>query len=257
MKTAIVTGAYGVIGTEISRDMVVAGYQTAIVGRNIKKLEKLKDTLLSEFDGASVEVLPIDLSRKDAIFEVARNFDYPLAVLINNAATTPPGREENEDGIELQWATNVLGYYWMIRAFEANLRKAKNGRIVNVASYWAGGLDLEDPEFKQRPYNNNAAYRQSKQADRMLAYGFAEEFGDDIAVNACHPGDANSKLSNNLGFGGSESAAQSAATPLFLALHKDAAGITGGYFAYSRQANCQFKNDASMISELMQLCSKY
>lgn len=237
--------------------MVEAGYETTIVGRDIKKLEKLKNRLLSEFEGAVIEALAIDLSRKDAIFELARNFDNPLKVLINNAATTPPGREENEDGIELQWATNVLGYYWMIGAFEANLRKAKNARIVNVASYWAGGLNLEDPEFKQRPYNNNAAYRQSKQADRMLAYGFAEELGDDISVNACHPGDANSKLSNNLGFGGSESAVQSAETPLFLALNQNARGITGQYFAYNRQVGCQFQNDTLAISQLLRLCTRY
>ena len=47
-------------------------------------------------------------------------------------------------------------------------------RVVNVASYWAGGLDLEDLEFKRRRYDNDAAYRQSKQADRMLTVAFAE-----------------------------------------------------------------------------------
>jgi NAD(P)-dependent dehydrogenase (short-subunit alcohol dehydrogenase family) len=35
-------------------------------------------------------------------------------VLINNAAVTPRTREETNEGIELQWATNVLGYFWMI-----------------------------------------------------------------------------------------------------------------------------------------------
>ncbi len=45
--------------------------------------------------------------------------------------------------------------------------------VVVVASYWAGGLDLDDPEFRRRRYNNDQAYRQSKQADCMLTVAFA------------------------------------------------------------------------------------
>jgi len=75
-----------------------------------------------------------------------------------------------------------------------------------VASYWAGDLDIDDLEFKHRPYSNGAAYRQSKQANRMLTVAFAERLAEHrISVNACHPGDVNSNLSNDLGFGGHES----------------------------------------------------
>ena len=97
------------------------------------------------------------------------------------------------EGIEQQFATNVLGYFWMIEAFIERLKQGSGTRIVNVASYWAGGLDLHDLEFKKRRYNNDAAYRQSKQADRMLTVAFAKRLQPlDITVNACHPGDVNS-----------------------------------------------------------------
>jgi NAD(P)-dependent dehydrogenase (short-subunit alcohol dehydrogenase family) len=89
---------------------------------------------------------------------------------------------------------------------------------VNVASYWAGGLDLGDLEFKRRPYDNDQAYRQSKQADRMLSVAFAERLREHrVWVNACHPGDVRSRLSANLGFGGHETPEQGAATPVWLA----------------------------------------
>ena len=124
---------------------------------------------------------------------------------VNNAATTPRRREETPEGIELQFATNVLGYFWMMTAFRGHLVDSAPARVVNVASYWAGGLDLGDLEFERRRYDNDAAYRQSKQADRMLSVAFAERLRDaGVTANACHPEDVVSTLSRNLGFGGHE-----------------------------------------------------
>jgi NAD(P)-dependent dehydrogenase (short-subunit alcohol dehydrogenase family) len=51
-------------------------------------------------------------------------------------------------GIERHFATNVLGYFRMIQALTPLLSASPLARVVNVASYWAGGLDLTDLEFK-------------------------------------------------------------------------------------------------------------
>ena len=85
-------------------------------------------------------------------------------MLVNNAAITPRQRQETPEGIELQFATNVLGYFWLTRAFAEQLKAGSPSRVANVASYWAGDLDLDDLEFRKRPYNNDTSYRQSKQA---------------------------------------------------------------------------------------------
>ena len=194
MQTAIVTGAYGVIGKEIARGLLKQNVRVHLIGRDHGKLGVLKDNMDHSSNNKECHIHAVDLSSKQQIFSLAEQLDAPIDILINNAATAPPRRMENELGIEMQWATNVLGYYWMTRAFEAHLLAAHQPRVINVASYWAGGLDLEDPEFKKRHYNNDAAYRQSKQADRMLAYGLAEEYKGKISINACHSGDANSKF---------------------------------------------------------------
>jgi NAD(P)-dependent dehydrogenase (short-subunit alcohol dehydrogenase family) len=172
--------------------------------------------------------------------------------LVNNAAATPRQRLETPEGIEMQWATNVLGYARMIRYFENHLSKGVGPRIVNVASYWAGGLDFDDPEFKRRHYNNDTAYRQSKQADRMLTVGFANLFKDkSITVNACHPGDVNSRLSNNLGYGGHESPKEGADTPVWVATASELEGVTGKYFEHRRQVSCRFGEDMKGVGWLM------
>jgi retinol dehydrogenase-13 len=130
--------------------------------------------------------------------------------------------------------------------------------VVNVASYWAGDLDIDDLEFERRPYRNGTAYRQSKQADRMLTTAFAERLeSDGIIVNACHPGDVNSTLSNNLGFGGSETPEQGAATPVWLATAPTGGEKTGKYFAKKREQHDRFTDDEEAVEALYQACLEY
>ena len=131
-----------------------------------------------------------------------------------------------------------------------------DARIVNVASYWAGGMDFEDPEFKIRPYDNDTAYRQAKQANRMLSVAFSERLkSKQVRVNACHPGDVNSKLSNAFGFGGLETPAQGAATPLFLALSGEISGVSGKYYEHMKPVTCQFSKNHQAVERLFDICN--
>jgi retinol dehydrogenase 12 len=130
--------------------------------------------------------------------------------------------------------------------------------VVNVASYWAGGLNLTDLEFQRRPYDNDAAYRQSKQADRMLTVAFADRVKDaGVTVNACHPGDVASTLSHNLGFGGHETPDQAAITPVWLATQAIGAGTTGQYFEGQREVRCPFGADRKAVDALYRACADY
>jgi len=129
---------------------------------------------------------------------------------------------------------------------------------VEVASYWAGGLDLSDLEFTRRAYDNGAAYRQSKQANRMLAVAWAESLKNEgITVNACHPGDVNSQLSNNLGFGGSQSPDQGAETPVWLATGAMGGQVSGKYFEQKRESRCRFGENREAVQALFQICQRY
>ena len=108
-------------------------------------------------------------------------------------------------------------------------------------------------QFQKRHYNNDTSYRQSKQANRMLTVAYAEKFKDlKILVNSCHPGDVNSKLSNDLGFGGSMSADAGAKTPVFLATAP--LQTTGKYFSQSREVPCEFSKDTQSIQDLYKIC---
>ncbi|MFH1161278.1 MAG: SDR family NAD(P)-dependent oxidoreductase [bacterium] len=257
-RKAISTGAYGAIGKAIAQGLAEHGLAVTLVGRNEAKLQQAVAEIGKRHPGATLDFAVVDLSREAEIKAFSETWEGPLHVLVNNAATTPRARTETPEGIELQWATNVLGYYWMIRHFLPHLKGQPGARIVNVASYWAGGLNFNDPEFKSRRYNNDEAYRQSKQADRMLSAAFAKTLkAGGITVNACHPGDVNSKLSNELGFGGSESPRQGADTPVWLAVSAEVEGLTGHYYEHREKRSCPFMKDLSGIDRLTRLCEGY
>lgn len=258
MKTTIITGATGAIGEAIATQMAQKKYKVILVARNEFRAIHLVELLKNETGNSHISYKLADISRKEEIASIADDWSEPVDVLINNAAVTPRNREETPEGIEMQFATNVLGYFWMIQYFLPHLKKAFVSRIVNVASYWAGNLDLDDLEFNRRHYDNDTAYRQSKQADRMLTVAFANRLKDDtITVNACHPGDVRSTLASNLGYGGHESALQGAATPVWLATSEDLEGITGKYFEHRKETYCQFSSDQESINQLFDICALY
>jgi NAD(P)-dependent dehydrogenase (short-subunit alcohol dehydrogenase family) len=257
IRSAIVTGATGAIGGAIARGLLEQGLRVLIVARDAERGEKAAETLRRTTKG-EVTWDVCDVGRTREVYELAARHPGALDVLVNNAAECPRARTETPDGIERQWATNVLGYFWMTRAFAPSLAQAPDPRVVQVASYWAGGLDLEDPEFQRRTYDNNSAYRQAKQANRMLTIALAEQLrAQRIRVNACHPGDVRSKLSMDLGFGGHESPEQGAETPVWLATSAEASGATGGYFAGRRAASCSFSKDREQVQALYAACGRY
>ncbi len=256
---SIVTGATGAIGEAIAQGLAEDhNFEVVITARDETKARKTVERIVQSTGNQNVRYLMVDLARRAEIFELANQWQGPLHVLVNNAAASPRTRQESVEGIEIQFAVNVLSYVWMTEAFTPHLKEGSPSRIVNVASYWAGDLDIDDPEFKRRPYRNGTAYRQSKQANRMLSVAYAErlkEFG--ISVNSCHPGDVNSKLSNDLGFGGSESPEQGAATPVWLATNPVGNEKTGKYFSHLREERCRFGENHQAIERLYQICSLY
>jgi NAD(P)-dependent dehydrogenase (short-subunit alcohol dehydrogenase family) len=258
-SVALVTGATGAIGQAIATRVASRpDYEVVLLCRNAAKAQAAVADIRQRTGNALVRSEIVDLARRDSVAALAERWEGPVHVLVNNAATTPRRREETPEGIELQFATNVLGYFWMMTAFRGHLVDSAPARVVNVASYWAGGLDLGDLEFERRRYDNDAAYRQSKQADRMLSVAFAECLRDaGVTANACHPGDVVSTLSRNLGFGGHETPDQAASTPAWLATEAPGAKVTGKYFEHQRAVSCRFGADRDAVEALYRVCEGY
>jgi len=264
IRVAMVTGATGAIG--LATAMAIGaqpGWEVVLVARDSEKADRALEALRRSVSGGRFRVELADVSRRSSVAELAARVSGPVHVLVNNAAIAPPRRLETPEGIELMLATNVLGYLWMAEALETQLADSaaaagKRSRVVNVASYWAGDLALDDLEFRRRRFDNNTAYRQSKQANRMLTVVQAERLASrGIDVNVCHPGDVNSRLSNDLGFGGNDSPEIGARTPACLATSDDVEGRTGGWYEQRRLRRCQFGADRDRAAKLATALASY
>ncbi|MFC1734433.1 SDR family NAD(P)-dependent oxidoreductase, partial [candidate division KSB1 bacterium] len=254
-----ITGATGAIGKAIAMNLAsFDNYKIILIARNQNKAEKTVNEIINTTGNNAVEYRITDLSSFESIKALSEEWKGPMHILINNAAESPRQKRLTAKGIEVQFATNVLGYFWMMQEMTKHLRNSAPSRIINVASYWAGGLNLTDPEFIKRSYDNDKAYRQSKQANRMLTIAFADKLRSfNIYVNACHPGDVNSKLSNDLGFGGHETANQGAATPVWLATNPIGIESTGKYYEHLQESRCQFASNKHEVIALYELCESY
>ena len=258
-RVFLVTGATGAIGLAIAKQLAATpSAEVVLACRNEARAIQAVQDIRECVGDARLRYELVDVARRSSIEALARRWTGPLHVLVNNAAATPRRREETPEGIELQFATNVLGYLWMIQAFADILRVSAPARVVNVASYWAGDLDLDDLQFARRRYNNHEAYRQSKQANRMLTVALAVRLADQgITVNACHPGNVSSRLSNNLGFRGHQTPDEGARTPVWLAVGTVGGQVTGRYFEDKREIRCPFGQDSREVEALYRACCRF
>ena len=259
VKKVLVTGATGAIGEAIARQ-IAAGrdFHVTLVARDENKARQCVDGIIRRTGNTKVAFELVDLSSRTSIKAFSTRWQEPLFALVNNAVIAPRERTESADGIELQFATNVLGYLWMTLDFVEQLKAGSPARVVNVASNYAGGLDLSDLEFKRRPYEIHSAYRQSKQANRMLSAALAEFLiPEGIAVNACHPGVVNSQLTQAMGTSGPDSPDDGARTAVWLAAHPQAGRFNGMYFVNRRASRDRFTEDRQKVNQLFKKCMQY
>lgn len=268
-QTCLVTGANSGIGKETARALARLGYRVVMACRDPQRGETARQEIAQTTGNSEVELLIVDFALRASIRDFARAFldsHRQLHVLVNNAGTWSSRRRESPDGIEQTWAVNVLGYFLTTELLLARLRESAPARIVNVASTYAGGLDLDDVEFRRRSYSGTAAYRQSKQADRMLTWALARRLeGSGITANAMHPGGVNTPLMAKggglLGMAGSayaklsgKSPEEGADTVVWLASSPDVEGRGGQFWIDRRSVPCRFRDPAAE-ERLWSLCA--
>ena len=260
-RVAVITGATGAIGAEIARKVAAHTPHIHVIlpARNQTKLAPLIQQLQQQTGNPHIEAETVELSSTASIQQLCDRLTHKhtagIHILINNAAVTPPKREENAAGTEMQIAVNVQAYQQLMKGLLPALRLGgtveRPARVVNVASSYAGGLDLTDLQYKRRRYTSNAAYMQSKQANRMQSYVAARLFkSDNVTVNAVYPGFTTSQLTSDMGMRGSDSAEYSARTPAWAALSDEVATTTGQYLHSQRVARCEWQKDVESQQKL-------
>ena len=128
-RLALVTGGTGAIGKAIALEIALQPeYRVVLLCRDAHRAGVATNELIRLSGNECVSCELVDLSSKESVQALAERFQDPVHVLVNNAAVTPRRRRETPAGIELQFATNVLGYFWLTRSFKAQLQAAAPAR---------------------------------------------------------------------------------------------------------------------------------
>jgi retinol dehydrogenase-13 len=270
-KRVIVTGPTSGVGREIALQLADLGAEVILACRDLQKGGTLSNEIES-LTGQKGVVMMIDTSSQESIREFAQEFldRYDrLDVLINNAAVSRGKlpKIKSVDGIELTFATNVLGYFLLIRELLDRIKQSAPARIINVASSFASDLDLDDLQFERRPFESFKAYAQSKACDRMLTWALARRLeGAGVTANAMTPGlitetelyrNATPDLVQRLTkISGGRTSADGADTAVWLASDPDLEGVTNKFFEDREERECEFRNTEAE-EKLWRMCEGY
>lgn len=192
-KKILITGATSGVGKAAAFALAKPENHLILVARNMQKGEQLKAEILRQKPAASVDVLYADLAlinhNRGLVAGFKKQYDG-LDVLINCAGLVSSKRIETAEGIEQTLAVNYLSHYLLSTMLFDELQKSQQGRIINVASLIPPIAKINFEDFNSvRKYNGVMAYLQSKVADVMFTYDFAEQIKDTkVTINAVHPG---------------------------------------------------------------------
>ncbi len=269
-KRVVITGATSGIGKEIALGLGAQGANLVLACRDVAQGEKTAREIQERTRAKNIVVLHLDAASQKSIREFAKQFRKQfrrLDVLINNAAMNRGAlpRATNAEGIELTFATNVLGYFLLTQLLLDALTASAPSRIINVASEFASDLDLDDLQFERRPFVGAKAYAQSKACDRLLTWAMARRLkGSGVGVNAMTPGlvvdtglyrHSPPGLVARLRTYSDRTLADGADTAIWMASSAELEGVTNKFFVDRKQVACEFRNRAAE-EKLWRICEQ-
>ena len=193
-KVVLVTGASSGLGLAAAEGFARLGATVRLLARDERGGELARTQITARTGNGDVHLDLCDLSDLDSVRQYAqrlRDQTVRLAVLVNNAGALSHERTLSADGIELTFATNVVGPFLLTNLLVPLLAASDPGRIVNVSSggMYAQRVHLDDLQMANERFDGATAYARSKRAEVMLTEAWAERLvRSTVVAHAMHPG---------------------------------------------------------------------
>jgi NAD(P)-dependent dehydrogenase (short-subunit alcohol dehydrogenase family) len=245
----LITGATDGIGKLTATALARKGYAVVLAARNEAKAATVAREIVASTGNRDVDYLTADLRSLAQLHRLTEVFTlrYPrLDVLINNAGIVMPQRVLTEDGYETTFQVNYLSQFYLTHLLLNELKKSPQGRVINLSSsvYRAGKFDPDNMQSEHR-FSTIATYAASKLLVLLFTIELAHRLAPTrVTANAVHPGIVRTPMMRGapgvfraisyaaLPF--SLSAANGAATSVFLASSPDPAQVSGQYFTNAK-----------------------
>ena len=200
-KVVIITGANSGIGKAAAIKFAQEGYSVIMACRSLDKGTKVQQEIISLTGNTNVDLFELDISSFESIRRFCSDFKNKykkLDILINNAGYFNYNEKKyqlSRDNIELTFATNTVGPYYMIQLLTCMLKKSDDARVINACTtnirhFFDAKREIEFDNLHgehrwSRPYKPYKMYGDSKMALLMLTFKMAKELKDySINVNA-------------------------------------------------------------------------
>lgn len=191
-KVAIVTGASGGLGAQISRAFAESGAHVVILARRFEKLESLSKDLA--YTGKKILPIKCDITKEDevsAAINLVLNTFGKIDILVNNAGVASIGSIDLVE--EAEWNrvidTNVKSVFLMSKHVVKHMKERNYGKIINISSI-CGAVGS-----KNAPLH---AYNASKGAVINLTRGMATSLAKhNITVNSIGPALFETEMTEN------------------------------------------------------------
>ena len=192
-KTAVITGADGGMGSEITKAVAMAGYHVIMVCYTSFKGEEKRSRIILDTGNEDIEVVQADLSSMESVLDAVdkiKDKTPSVELLMNNAGTMCTHYVRTEDGFEHTVAVNYLAPYLLTRRLLPIMHEGS--RIVNMISctYAIGKIG---PHFftkgREGSFFRIPIYSNTKLALWLFTREMSERVkGRGITVNAADPG---------------------------------------------------------------------
>ncbi len=246
-KTILVTGCNSGLGLETMRVLALRGAHVIGTARTEAKARDAGAKVSGQTTPVACELAEPKSVR--ACVERVRGMGVRLDAVIANAGIMALPKRETAYGYELQFFTNHMGHFILVTGLLDAL--AEDGRVVMLSSeaHRAApkeGIRFDDLSAEKR-YSAWSAYGQSKLANLLFAKELARRLPAKQTANAVHPGVIQTNLGRHMspvanalfGLGNPlvlKSIPEGAATQCYVAMHPDAASVSGRYFSHSNVA---------------------
>ena len=203
-RLAVITGAGGMLGSEIAKALAQYGANIILVDIDTSKINRLSKHLKTKYNKKYIPItcdvsIPKDVK---AMTEKIENEYGPIHILINNAATKGSSLKKYFDPIENYdhdvWKNvmnvNLDGMYLIAKEIGAKMAQRKNGSIIQIASIYSSKMASDQRIYKGSRYldtkiNTPAVYSVSKAGVVGLTLHLASYWASKkVRVNTLSPG---------------------------------------------------------------------
>jgi len=197
-RTVLVTGPTSGLGRTAVSEFAAMGARVLLVGRDPDRLDRTRTELIAWSGNKEVTSYVVDLASLASVRAGAAAIlerESRLDVLVDNAGAMVMDRRTSVDGLELSFATMVVGPFALTSRLVPLLRAAATSsppsRIVAVTSggQYTQRLHLDDLQYVEGEYNGAFAYARAKRAQVGLMREWARRLrAVGVVANAMHPG---------------------------------------------------------------------